>query len=558
MNSALKIISGALALALILGVLARPGKGMSLEQWAVGGRGFSTAIVFLLTAGEVYTTFVFLGSSGYAYGHGGAAYYIIGYGSLSFVLSYWLLPPIWRFAKQHDLISQPDFFAAKYRSSGLGVLTAIVGIVALIPYLVLQLKGLGIVVSVASYSELSATQGVWIGAGVIAIYVVVSGVHGSAWTFVVKDVLVISVAVFLGLYLPIHYYGGIAPMFTTIEHMRPEFLALPAHGESPVWLVSTVLLSTLGFYMWPHIFMATYTAKHEDALRRNACVQPVYQLMLLFILFVGFAAVLQVPGLKGSEIDLALLKISLASFDPWFVGVIGAAGVLAALVPGSMILMTASTLLANNVYRIVRPGLSEAHIAASARLMAPCVMLVAIYFTLHGGQTIVSLLLMGYALVTQLFPVLAASLMRNNLVTRPAAFAAISVGVATVAFVSLTKSTIAGLFPFLPDALKDLNVGMVALVLNVLTLAVVTPLTRRPSAPPQAGSSRGNGYPGSWAVKSERYVVRYRRTRSPFRFSQRLPRTRRCARLCEPRACRRVHFSDLPVHHAGSGRAANW
>ena len=170
--------------------------------------------------------------------------------------------------------------------------------------------------------------------------------------------------------------------------------------------------------------------------------------------------------------------------------VVTAATMLAALVPGSMILMTASTLLANNVYRIVRPGLSEAHIAASARLMAPCVMLVAIYFTLHGGQTIVSLLLMGYALVTQLFPVLAASLMRNNLVTRPAAFAAISVGVATVAFVSLTKSTIAGLFPFLPDALKDLNVGMVALVLNVLTLAVVTPLTRRPSAPPSGVKPR--------------------------------------------------------------------
>jgi SSS family solute:Na+ symporter len=480
MNSALTIISGALALALILGVLARSGKGMSLEQWAIGGRGFSTALVFLLTAGEVYTTFVFLGGSGYAYGHGGAAYYIIGYGSLCFVLSYWLLPPIWRFAKQHELISQPDFFAAKYQSPGLGVLTAIVGIVALIPYLVLQLKGLGIVVSMASYSALSAAQGVWIGAGVIVTYVVVSGVHGSAWTSVVKDVLVISVAVFLGLYLPIHYYGGIAPMFTTIEHLRPGFLALPARGESPVWLLSTVLLSTLGFYMWPHIFMATYTAKHEDALRRNACVQPVYQLMLLFIFFVGFAAVLRVPGLEGSEIDLALLKISLVSFNPWFIGIIGAAGVLAALVPGSMILLTASTLLANNVYRILRPGSSDEHIAVSARWIAPCVMLVAIYFTLHGGQTIVSLLLMGYALVTQLFPVLVASLMRNNLVNRAAAFAGISVGVGTVAFVSLTKSSIAGLFPFLPAALKDLNVGVVALVLNVLTLAVVTQLTRDP------------------------------------------------------------------------------
>ncbi|MFD4841373.1 sodium:solute symporter [Achromobacter sp. NPDC058515] len=479
MNTALIFIFGAMALALGLGLRARRGKDMSLEQWAVGGRSFGTAIVFLLMAGEIYTTFVFLGGSGYAYGHGGPAYYMLGYGSLCYVLSYWLLPPIWRYAKERGLISQPDFFAAKYRSPALGVLVAVVGFIALMPYLVLQLKGLGIIVSVASYSALSATQGLWIGAVVVALYVALSGVHGSAWNSVVKDILVMSVAIFLGLYLPYHYYGGIGEMFAAIEKAKPGFLALPSVGESPVWLVSTVLLSTLGFYMWPHMFMATYTAKREDVLRKNAYVLPIYQLMLLFIFFVGFAAVLQVPGLEGSDIDLALFKISLQTFDPWFIGVIGAAGVLTALVPGSMILMTASTLLANNVYRTFRPQTDDAHIARVAKWLVPCVMLVAIAFALQGGKTIVSLLLMAYAFVTQLFPVLVASLLRNNPVTKAAAFASITVGVATVAWVSLTKSSVAALFPFLPDALKDLNVGIVALTLNLITLALVTMLTRK-------------------------------------------------------------------------------
>jgi SSS family solute:Na+ symporter len=250
-------------------------------------------------------------------------------------------------------------------------------------------------------------------------------------------------------------------------------------GESPVWMVSTVVLSTLGFYMWPHMFMAVYTAKREDVLRKNAFVLPIYQLMLLFVLFVGFSAVLQVPGLKGGDIDLALFKITLKTFDPWFVGIVGAAGVLTALVPGSMILMTASTLLANNVYRPLRPGADSAHIARVAKCLAPAIMALAVWFTLGGGQTIVSLLLMAYALVTQLFPVLVASLCRNNPVTRPAAFASIVVGEATVAWVSLTKGSVASLFPFLPDALKDLNVGIIALAFNLVTLLIVTLLTRR-------------------------------------------------------------------------------
>ncbi len=479
MNSALIFIFLSIALALFLGIRARRGKDMSLEQWAVGGRGFGAAIVFLLMAGEIYTTFVFLGGSGYAYGHGAGAYYLLGYGSLPFILSYFLLPPIWRYAKERRLISQPDFFASKYNSQTLGVLVAIVGFAALVPYLVLQLKGLGIIVSVSSYSALSSNQGVLIGAVVVAVYVALSGVHGSAWTSVVKDALVMFVAVFLGLYLPYHYYGGVGEMFAAIEKAKPGFLALRDVGESPVWMVSTVILSTLGFYMWPHMFMAVYTAKREEVLRRNAFVLPIYQLMLLFILFVGFSAVLAVPGLTGGDIDLALFKVSLKTFDPWFVGVIGAAGVLTALVPGSMILMTSATLLANNVYRPLRPQSSDAHVARVAKWLAPAIMALAVLFTLNGGQTIVALLLMAYAMVTQLFPVLLASLIGKDLVTRPAAFASIIVGEATVAWVSLTKKSVAALFPFFPDALKDLNVGIVALVFNVVTLVVVTLLTRR-------------------------------------------------------------------------------
>jgi SSS family solute:Na+ symporter len=48
-----------------------------------------------------------------------------------------------------------------------------------------------------------------------------------------------------------------------------------------------------------------------------------------------------------------------------------------------------------------------------------------------------------------------------------------------VAWVSLTRQSVAALFPFLPTALKDLNVGIVALVFNLVTLVVVTLLMRR-------------------------------------------------------------------------------
>jgi SSS family solute:Na+ symporter len=137
MNGALVGIASTAVLALGLGFLARRCRPMGLEQWTVAGRSFGAPLVFLLMAGEIYTTFTFLGASGFAYGRGGPAYYILGYGTVAYTLSYFVMPPIWRYAKEHGLYSQSDFFIRKYDSPTLGVIVSLVGIVALVPYLVL-------------------------------------------------------------------------------------------------------------------------------------------------------------------------------------------------------------------------------------------------------------------------------------------------------------------------------------------------------------------------------------------------------------------------------------
>ena len=85
---------------------------------------------------------------------------------------------------------------------------------------------------------------------------------------------------------------------------------------------------------------------------------------------------------------------------------------------------------------------------------------------------------MGYSFVTQLFPSLVLSLARNRWITREGAAAGIVAGVATVAAVSLTHTTIGTLFPALPVEIKELNVGIVALAVNVVVLVAVSAAVR--------------------------------------------------------------------------------
>jgi SSS family solute:Na+ symporter len=447
---------------------------MDLEQWTVGGRGFGTLFVFLLLAGEIYTTFTFLGGSGWAYGEGGPAFYILSYGCLAYVMSYWLLPAVWRYAKEHRLHSQSDFFEKKYESKGLGIFVSLVAVVAMVPYLALQFQGLGLIVSSASYGTISPLFAAIIGTVSVTIYVMISGIRGSAWTAVIKDVMVLVVVVALGIYLPFALYGGIGEMFREIQAQRPGFLALPDEGYSVSWFVSTVLLTALGFYMWPHYFTSAFSAENDKIFKRNAIFLPLYQLVLLFVFFIGFAAILQVPELEGERVDQALLILSKDEFSPLVVGLIGATGLLTALVPGSIILMVASTVLAKNVFGAISPGTEERRIALLARVLVPVVALVSLWFSQQSGQGVVLLLLLGYSLVTQLFPAATLSLLPNNFVTKWGAGAGIAAGVATVTYVTVAGTAIGDLLPFLPQALADTNIGIVALFVNFAVMIGVS------------------------------------------------------------------------------------
>ncbi len=298
-----------------------------------------------------------------------------------------------------------------------------------------------------------------------------------------KDATTWIVCVFLGIYLPYHHYGGIAEMFREIEEAMPGFTALPEKGQTTIWYCSTIFLSSLGLYMWPHTFCSAYTSKSSIAFRKNAVLMPVYSLVMLFSMLVGFAAVLRVPGLEGRDIDLSLLKLSIATFHPSVVGVIGAAGVLAAMVPGATILITGATVISNNICWKLVPGLSQYQLTNCARVAVIFLTAIAVYFTLSGGESIVAILIMGYSIVTQLFPALLGSLLRHNPFTKEGAMAGIIVGVGTVGLVNTTGLNIATFFPDAPIFVKEINPGFIALSLNVMVGLLVSIATEQAVEP---------------------------------------------------------------------------
>lgn len=456
-----------------IGFLAGRRRQMDLEQWTVAGRGFGLVLVWLLMAGEVYTTFSLLGASGWAYSRGGPTLYILAYMTLGYIVSFYILPPLWEFARSHGLQTQPDFFRTCYGSKTIAAFVALVGLVSLLPYVLLQLVGMGIIVEVASFGSIHRPEAMLIGAVLVAGFVFSSGVRAVAWVSVMKDILLLVVVVTIGIVVPYHWFGGIGPMFKALIRAHPSHLVMPGPAKTMghAWYISTVLLSALGAFMWPQSFGSSFTAKSAGTLRRNAVVMPFYNLLLPFAVFVGFAAVLVIPGLADG--DLSLLTLVRKTFPAWFLGIVGGAGALTAMVPSAILTLTAATLFAKNLYRpLFSPAMSDGQVAKLARGASIAFMAAALILALTNSKTIVGLLLLGYDGVTQFFPGVVLGLFWRR-ASLPGIFSGLITGIATAVVLILT-----GHDPFL-----GLNAGFVALALNFLvTISICLIASRQPTA----------------------------------------------------------------------------
>jgi len=369
---------------------------MDPHQYIVGGRSFGALFLWLLLAGEVYTSFTFLGAAGWAYGKGAPAFYILAYGTIGYIIGYFYLPEVWRIGKERGLLTSPDFFQARYGSRVLTMSVAVLQFVLIIPYVTLQLSGVQIVLSIAGYGHYNATVAVAIAFALIVIFTFTAGLHGAAWASIVKDALVLGAVVFAGVVLPLHFFGSFSTMFDRVLAASPHWLTLQT-GTMPLgmnWFVSTVLLTSIGFYMGPHSIAAVYSARDGDTIRRNAIFLPFYQLVLLLVFLAGFTALVVTPGLKGPAVDQSFLRVVQHYYPAWVMGVIGGAGCLAALLPASAQLLGASSVFAHNVLGRAR----------WTRFFVIVIAIAAFIMWLKWNQTLVDLLLLYYNGVTQFMP----------------------------------------------------------------------------------------------------------------------------------------------------------
>ncbi len=471
----------AILLATVAGAIAygrRTRRAATLAEWAVGGRSLGTLLFWFMNAGEVYTTFAVLGISGYAWALGAPAYLAFCSVSMSYAVGYWLMPKIWRAGRIGRLLTQSDFFAARYEAPWLGVLTGVVGIASLVVYVQIQLVSLGLIVQLTLDGAVSR-EAATIGAGLLMIaFVFVAGVRSAAFAAGVKDVLMVLVVVLLSVTVASKVgAASLLDLFALAEAKHPGIGSFPGlDASSPttaIWLMTSAINIALGNWVFPHLFQMSYTAHSATAIRRNAIWQPIYSLAYFFIILLGFAALIAGTQPPGGNLNAALLQFVSDRYPAWTVGLLAGTGFLLALAPGSLLLLTAGSIFTRNVVRPFRPALGEGTALALSRGSLVCFAAIAVWLSISQKGSLVKILLDAYSAIGMLAP----GVFLGFLWKRTSALGVLAGLIA--GFAALLAPPAA---KFWATALPQWEAGLIAMAINAAVVVAVSLVTQRPRA----------------------------------------------------------------------------
>ncbi|MEW2393742.1 sodium:solute symporter family protein [Streptomyces venezuelae] len=451
-----------------LGLAAVRGRGKQggIAEWSVGGRSLGAVFIWVLMAGEGYTSFSYLGAAGWGYNYGAPVLYVVAYMSCGYAVGYVVGPMLWAYARRHGLVSISDMVAHRYGRPWLGAGVALLVTVFLLPYIQLQITGMGVVVSTISYGAISLNWAYFIGFAVTTGFVVVSGLRGSAWVSVLKDVLVVGTLAFLAVYVPLHYFDGYGAFLDRIVDEKSDWLTLPGSGGSAygeAWFATTSLLNALTVVIFPTTVAGYLGARSADGLRRNAVWLPAYNVLLFVPMLLGMAALFVVPGLVGAESNLALFKLVVDSLPAWAVGVIGVAAALSSIVPMAVFMLVIGTMWGSSVLSLLPRWRSSQRQKLASQGVVVVAGALALAMTYGAPNTLVRLSLISYEGMAQLVPMLLLGLVWRKL-SLVGALSGLAVGVGIVCALVFSEH----------DPVFGVNAGIVALAANLAVALVVS------------------------------------------------------------------------------------
>jgi SSS family solute:Na+ symporter len=389
----------------------RKGDLTQLSEWGLGGRRFGTVVTWFLLGGDLYTAYTFIAVPTLMFGSGAIGFYAVPYTIFVYPILFTVFPRLWSVSRAKGYVTAADFVRGRFGNRPLALAIAVTGIIATMPYIALQLVGMGVVIGgLGIHGELPLV----IAFVVLAAYTYSSGLRAPAMIAVVKDVL-IYVTVIAALIVIPHELGGYAKIFASVPPAKLLLSPPSANSLGQQSGYATLALgSALALFLYPHAVTGLLSSTNRHVIKRNAVVLPAYSIALGLIALLGYMAIASgvksmpayAMGFKTFGPNFAVPALFLHSFPSWFVGVAFASIAIGALVPAAIMSIACANLFTRNIYReYMKKDCAPAHESQVAKISSLVVKLGALVFIVAIPQTYaINLQLLGGIWIIQTLP----------------------------------------------------------------------------------------------------------------------------------------------------------
>lgn len=324
-----------------------------------GGRlgGFLSAMTYAATT---YSSFMIVGLVGFAYA--------TGVGSLGFELVYFVAtlallsllgPRVWRRAREEGWVTPGDMLESIYGSRLPATVSAVVFLIALIPYASAQLRGIGLSFQALTGLEEGLLVGVAFALGTMLLWVLVSGMWSVAVTDALQGLWMLASSILLLVWLGslLSSSGlGWGEVNRVLAHSGLE-------GPGSFWTPSVFLAFTLPWMFFaftnPQVVQRLYVPRDNASFRR---------MVLLFALFgIAYTVIVTLLGLlarAGVEAGVLVLEVEsrdqvtprlLALAPPLLSALVFTSIVAASISTADSILLTLSSTTSRDIARGLPP-----------------------------------------------------------------------------------------------------------------------------------------------------------------------------------------------------------
>ncbi|QDX40436.1 cation acetate symporter [Salarchaeum sp. JOR-1] len=371
--------------------------------------------------------------------------FVVGWSTGYFILLIFMAAQMRRFGKY----TAPDFVGDRYNSDTARAIAAVTTFLIGFVYAIGQARGMALV-GLYIFGDLgilglTGYQSMVVFMMAITVgYLSISGMMGATKNMAVQYVILI-VAFLAGLYA-VGYVNGYSTVLPHIEYgqlfsvLSNEFSEPFVHQSYYLW-IATAFSLVVGTCGLPHVLVRFYTVDSERTARWST-VWGLGFICLLYLSSPAFAAfgtdlysnqigdVYGDPGMTSAAGDvIVVLAAQLSNLPQWFVGLVAAGGIAAAIATVAGLFIAGSSAISHDIYaNIINPDATQRQQVLVGRLSIVALGVITTLAALNPAAPIAALVSYAFSLAgAVLFPMFFLGLWWEN-TNRQGALAGMTTG----------------------------------------------------------------------------------------------------------------------------------